>query len=327
MFQLKKLLQHPWASRIFLGVLAIVYVAYLGMFGRYLVPSVFAPTETIIEHTVTANPNTIIKHWTAERMRGALDADKQIGNKVIVQQTSARSSAAQSGLKDGQPPLSGDSSYPLSTVGKLFFTNDSGQDMVCSGTAVVSDNKSVVDTAGHCLYWNGAWVQNVLFCPLYDHGKTPYGCWAARDLEVPADWIDSGPYDLHHDMGMAIVTPNSQGYLTDLVGGAGWAYNQRADQPFYAYGYPAAPPFDGQSRKACDQGAIGKTWAHGGGTVVSIPCNMTGGSSGGPWFIEVKGKRYLNGHNDFISSIQPGHMFSPYYDDTWFALYEQAQDS
>jgi hypothetical protein len=52
---------------------------------------------------------------------------------------------------------------------------------------------------------------------------------------------------------------------------------------------------------------------------------MTGGSSGGPWFVQINGKLYLNGHNDFTSSIQPGHMFSPYYDDTWYALYDKAQ--
>jgi hypothetical protein len=52
---------------------------------------------------------------------------------------------------------------------------------------------------------------------------------------------------------------------------------------------------------------------------------MTGGSSGGPWFIKINGNWYLNGHNDFGSSMMPGHMFSPYYDDTWYALYEKAQ--
>ena len=39
------------------------------------------------------------------------------------------------------------------------------------------------------------------------------------------------------------------------------------------------------------------------------------------------GKLYLNGHNDFTSSLQPGYMFSPYYDDTWYALYDKAQQS
>ena len=84
---------------------------------------------------------------------------------------------------------------------------------------------------------------------------------------------------------MVIVAPNSQGNLTDLVGGAGWAYNQPVNQPFYAYGYPAGYPFDGQTRQSCE-GSLGKSWRHGSGTVVSIPCDMTGGSSGGPWFIQ-----------------------------------------
>jgi hypothetical protein len=123
---------------------------------------------------------------------------------------------------------------------------------------------------------------------------------------------------------MAIVSPNSQGFLTDMVGGAGWAYDQRTNQSFSAYGYPAGYPFDGQTRQSCED-AFGRSWKHGGGTVVSIPCNMTGGSSGGPWFIQVSGNWYLNGHNDFGSSMYPGQMFSPYYDDTWYALYEKAQ--
>ncbi len=123
---------------------------------------------------------------------------------------------------------------------------------------------------------------------------------------------------------MAIVSPNSQGNLTDVVGGSGWAYNQPTNSTFYAYGYPAGYPFDGQTRQSCP-GSAGKSWQHAGGLVISIPCNMTGGSSGGPWFISINNNLYLNGHNDFTSSIQPGHMFSPYYDDTWFALYDKAQ--
>ncbi|MFL5626755.1 MAG: trypsin-like serine peptidase, partial [Ktedonobacteraceae bacterium] len=264
------------------------------------------------------------KHWTTASMRDAVDADQQNGNASDFTQGSIGTSADQAAQQEGQPPRNGEPSYPLSTVGKVFFTNAAGQDMTCSGTAVASLNHSVVDTAGHCLYWKSDWVQNMIFCPLYENGSTPYGCWAARDLEVPSDWIHARPNDYHHDLGMAIVSSNSQGLLTDLVGGAGWAYNQPVKQPFSAYGYPAGYPFDGQTRQSCE-GASGEVWQHGGGSVVSIPCDMTGGSSGGPWFIQINGNWYLNGHNDFISRIQPGHMFSPYYDDTWYALYDKAQ--
>ncbi len=311
---------------IFLCVLAIVYLIYLGTLVRSFYPSMSTSAQVISEHVVDTNPNVVVTHWTAAHMRDAVDINQQIRGVFSLTGSAIDTNRSKAAKQRGQTPRTAEPSYPLSTVGKVFFSNDAGQDFVCSGTAVASSNRSVVDTAGHCLYLYGSWVQNVIFCPLYDNGSTPYGCWAAHDLEVPSDWIDAQPNDLHHDFGMVIVAPNSQGVLTDQVGGAGWAYNQSVDQPFYAYGYPASYPFDGQSRQSCD-GSIGRAWSHGGGTVVSIPCNMTGGSSGGPWFIKIGGSWYLNGHNDFGSSLQPGHMFSPYYDDTWYTLYNKAQRS
>ncbi len=324
--QLDRLILHPLTGRIFLCLLASVYLVYLVAFGRVLSASLSAPSETIIEHPVETNINLAVMHWTVASMRNAIDADQQISLTADLNQGSIDTSAGQAAQQQGQSPLDENLSYPLSTVGKLFFTNSAGQDLVCSGTAVVSNNHSVVDTAGHCLYLYGNWTHNVIFCPLYENGRTPYGCWAARDLEVPSDWINARPNDYHHDFGMAIVAPNSQGLLTEVVGGAGWAYNQPVNQPFYAYGYPAGYPFDGQTRQSCE-GPLGTSWQHGGGTVVSILCNMTGGSSGGPWFIKISGDWYLNGHNDFTSILQPGHMFSPYYDDTWHALYTKAQQT
>ncbi len=324
--QLDRFILHPLTGKIFLSVLASAYLVYLVAFGRVLTTSLFTPSEQIIEHPVETNPDVAIKHWTAANMHAATDADQQSSLAPDLVQGSIDTSLGKAAQQPGQPPHDENLSYPVSTVGKVFLTNAAGQDMACSGTAVVSNNHSVVDTAGHCLYLNGRWVKNVIFCPLYENGKTPHGCWAARDLEVPSDWIDARPNDLHHDFGMAIVAPNSEGVLTDLVGGTGWAYNQPANQTFYAYGYPAGYPFDGQTRKSCE-GFVGTTWKHGGGNVVSILCGLTGGSSGGPWFIKMNGNWYLNGHNDFTSGIQPGHMFSPYYDDTWYALYDKAQQS
>lgn len=319
--RLQSLFLNPRVGRIFLSLLAIVYLLYLVEFGHFVFTSVFSPSETIVEHAEATSPDSAINYWTATTMRNATTADEQDNNPADFSQQSTQAQGVQ---QDGHAPLNGEQSYPLSTVGRIFFTNANGQNSSCSGTAVDSSNRSVVDTAGHCLYWNGGWSQNLIFCPLYDSGTTPYGCWAARDLEVPASWIDARPNDLHHDFGMAIVAPNSQGSLTDVVGGAGWAYNQPVNATFYAYGYPAAPPYDGQTRQSCE-GVQGKSWQHAGGTVVSIPCGMTGGSSGGPWFIKSNGNWYLSGHNDFGSSIQPGHMFSPYYDETWHTLYEKSQ--
>ena len=316
--------QLPLVGRILLYSLAAVYLVYMVALGNFLYTSVSALSQSIVELQINTNPTVVFQHWTLASMLNATRTDPQFNNTAPLTQESLDTSKGNQ--QQGQLPGNGEPTYPLSTVGKVFFSNSAGQNFVCSGTAVVSLNHNVVDTAGHCLYFNGGWMKNVIFCPLYDHGNTPYGCWAARALEVPSDWINAKPNDLHHDFGMAIVAPNSQGDLTDIVGGAGWAYNQPANQPFYAYGYPAGYPFDGQTRKTCEAPS-GRSWQHGGGTVVSIPCDMTGGSSGGPWFIKINGNFYLNGHNDFISSMMPKHMFSPYYDDTWYALYNKAQNT
>ncbi len=322
--QLHRFILHPLTSKIFLGLLAGAYIVYLGAFVHILPIFQPAPSEAIVEHTVQTTSNAF-SYWTTQNLLSARDVDQLISQTSGATQVNIDTNAGKAAQQTGQPPLGGSSEYPLTTVGKLFFTSSSGQNLVCSGTAVVSSNKSVVDTAGHCLYWQGGWVQNVIFCPQYDNGSTPSGCWAARALEVPADWINV-PNNFARDFGMAIVAPNSAGDLTDIVGGAGWAYNEPINQLYYAYGYPAAPPFDGQTRQFCE-GARGTSWQFGGGTVVSIPCNMTGGSSGGPWFILINNTLYLSGHNDFTSTLKQGHMFSPYYDDTWYALYNKAQQS
>ncbi len=314
-----RLIQLSLRGRIFLCVLAIVYLGYLVALVNFLRSS--APAPSITEHLVDTSPDAAIKHWTMANMLNATEADQQYSNAPDLTQESSISTRGTADLQEGQPARNAQTfGPPLSTIGKVFFTN-AGRDYVCSGTAVKSLNHNVVDTAGHCL-WNRDWVQNLVFCPLYNNGDTPYGCWAARDLEVPSDWIKRQP--LYHDFGMAIVTDNNYGALTDTVGGAGWAYNQPVDQAFYAYGYPAGPPYDGQTRQSCEPSS-GTIWKHGNGTVVSIPCGMTGGSSGGPWFIQIGNNWYIDGHNDFTSSVKPGHMFSPYYDDTWYALYDKAQ--
>lgn len=314
------------AGRIFLALLACAYLIYLGVLGNLFLPSIFAPAAAVADHPVDTQSTTAISYWTVANMISATDDDQEAAasSSLALKNTITDISTGKPASQKGQASRNESASYPLSTVGKVFFSNSLGQNMMCSGTAVVSANSSVVDTAGHCIYNRNEWMQNLIFCPLYDNGNTPYGCWAARDLEAPTDWINARPNDYHHDFGIAIVAANSRGLLTNVVGGVGWAYNQTVDKPFSAYGYPARAPYDGQTRVSCEN-ATGKIWQHGDGNAIAIPCDMTGGSSGGPWFVKIGNNWYLNGHNDFGYSLQPGYMFSPYYDDTWFAMYDKAQ--
>src|SRR5215471_18668316 len=61
--------------------------------------------------------------------------------------------------------------YPVSTVGKLFFTEPSGN-FVCSAAATYGGNLDMVWTAGHCVGPQGgqSYYSNWLFCPEYNNG-------------------------------------------------------------------------------------------------------------------------------------------------------------
>lgn len=329
--QLSSFLQRPLGKLVAFGLLVVISLSYV-VVANHLIYSSFqqSSTSSIVDHQENESIASVDDYWTVARMNSATDEDVQLSSAADFNQGSSDLNAGQAAQKDGQAPSDSTIGYPLSTIGKIFFRL-SGRDYVCSGTAIVSNNHNTVDTAGHCIYGSGGWGTMVMFCPLYANGSTPYGrvpdgCWVAKELAAPNGWINARPNDLHQDFGMIVVYPNDAGNLTDVVGGAGWAYNQQVKQPFYAYGYPAGYPFNGQTRQSCEN-ASPKNWTyHAGGRVVSIPCNMTGGSSGGGWFIKNGNSWYLDGHNDFTSTAQPGHMFSPYYDNTWYTLYNNAQN-
>src|SRR6266571_2441207 len=128
MSQLQRLILHPLAGKIFLCLLAMVYLVSLVAFGRFLSTSLSVPSQTVIEHPLETNPDIVIKHWTPASMRDATDADQQVGNTSELTQGSSDKSLGQAAQQQGQPPRNGNPSYHLSTVGKIFFTNAAGQD-------------------------------------------------------------------------------------------------------------------------------------------------------------------------------------------------------
>src|SRR5262245_24815067 len=140
---------------------------------------------------------------------------------------------------------------PTSTHGKVFFTLG-GVDYVCSGTALLSGNKSVVWTAGHCTNEGpGDFATNWEFVPAYKDGTAPLGVYVARDLYTTSAWATAG--DSSYDLGAAVVGPSSSGSaLTDVTGGRGIAFNYTRNQTYDAYGYPAAPPFTGERLWVCN---------------------------------------------------------------------------
>lgn len=231
-----------------------------------------AQADTVVHHGAKS-PDQIARFWTAKRMRAAVPADFD-----------AKPAPAASPKKGGGAKAGASVEVPLpypSAHGKVFFTDD-GVNYVCSGTAIASANESVVWTAGHCVNEGpGAFFTNFLFVPAYRDGAAPYGRFAAPTLLTTSGWQQSGEYGV--DVGAAVVGTNESGVtLTDAVLERPIVFNAARNQSYDLYGYPAAKRFSGQRMRVCDTAwalddisAIPPT--------IGVPCDMTGGSSGGGW--------------------------------------------
>ncbi|GAA3616936.1 peptidase [Nonomuraea rosea] len=286
----------------------------------------------------------VLTYWTERRMEAAppLDAPRPQqgkgglaadagqpgepteGTPWTAPPTSAPSgggaAAVQSARSPGEPWAGGGT--VVRTTGRVFFTTQ-GRNASCSGSAVTSANKSVVLTAGHCVKLNGAFHTNWVFVPGYNAGNRPFGTWAATRLLTTPQWNASE--DIGFDVAAAVVAPLQGKTLVDAVGGQGVAFNQQRRQQMYAFGYPAAAPYDGSKLIYCSGRAFDDFLLT---DDLGLTCNMTGGSSGGPWmlnFNESTGLGTQNSVNSFKYNFAANWMFGPYFGNEAQAVYQAAQ--
>ncbi|OFI37689.1 hypothetical protein BIU82_07375 [Arthrobacter sp. SW1] len=307
-----------------LGLSAAAVFAFTSAGGATATPA--SPEGKGSSHTVSTTLKTdgVADYWTAERMRSAIPGDvlakkaMERGGKSTFRDSVEQGKSARISGKagKGKPSLHTDEA-PVSHIGKVFFTLG-GSNYVCSGNSVASANESTVSTAGHCLNEGpGAFATNFVFVPAYLDGAAPYGKWTARALYTTNQWSAGG--DIQYDTGFAVVAPLNGQNLADVVGASGVEFNAARGLTYKAYGYPAASPFDGQSLKACAGSAIDDT-INPGGTTQGIPCDMTGGSSGGPWFIGTGSGGFQNSVNSYGYGSRSTTMYGPY----WGSVIQQA---
>lgn len=256
--------------------------------------------------TTSAADTRVQAYWTAARMRAAKPGDAR--SAFASTATPARGTTTKirdTAAKRPAPPAPAPSASITATTGKVFFTLGD-VNYVCSGSATSSSNRDVVSTAGHCVNEGpGAFATNWAFVPAYNNNVRPYGTWTARTLVTTSRWSNQG--DINYDGGFAVMNTLNGAHLTDVVGGQGIAFNLARGLSYTAYGYPAAPPFDGQTLKSC--AGTAQSDIYGGTQSQRIPCNMTGGSSGGPWFTGG----LQNSLNSFGYNGVKDQMFGPYF--------------
>lgn len=270
------------------------------------------------------NAGAAADYWTPDRMLAAIPGDVLAGKalergnrsspRIVEKGKSTEVKATQ-----GKQTLA-QSEAPVKTVGKVFFTL-AGANYVCSGNSVSAKNKSTVSTAGHCVNEGpGTFATNFVFVPAYENGAAPYGKWTATSLHAPTQWSSGG--DMAYDTGFAVVGPNSSGQnLADVVGASGVAFNQARGLTYKSFGYPAASPFNGETLKSCTGPASDDPYNPQFNTQ-GIPCDMTGGSSGGPWFIGTSSSGVQNSINSY-GYDRSAVMYGPY----WGSVIQQAYNS
>ncbi|MFD5080119.1 trypsin-like serine peptidase [Streptomyces sp. NPDC058371] len=278
--------------------------------------------------------NPVIKGlWKPDRMKSAKDPDKTI---------SAKDAAADQGVTDPTPePVQAKAEKSpyhenAAPVGKVFFDSPEGS-MVCSGTVVKDVNhpgkSNLVWTAGHCVHagGSGGWYRNIAFVPSYnDLNKSeaqlssattsevaPYGQWWADWASTSNEWIsggdETGGAGAPYDYSVLHVKPEQGSKsLEETVGNAlavdFSAPSAQSISTMGAWGYPAAPPYNGLSMFKCLDRPGRLSLSPSLPAMYRIGCTMTGGSSGGGWFRVVDGKTKLVSN----TSIGPS-------DNTWLA--------
>ncbi|GAB2808326.1 peptidase [Actinocorallia aurea] len=273
-------------------------------------------SEPVVSHVLPsgkAHRARVLRYWTADRMVGAVSP--------VVPRAHRRGTAG------GAPPArqSHGAVWPLDggvvpSVGKVFFTMD-GKDYLCSGAVVRSASRDLVVTAGHCaLGTGGRWADNWIFVPAYREGGGPEGGFTARLMAVPDQWASSGDDD--YDVAMIALHSSRSGHVADLMGANAVAFGVPRGRPVHAFGYPAEGRYDGERLAYC--AGRPQPDPHHATVAQGLHCDLTQGSSGGPWFTGFD-PRSGTGTIASISSFKYADdgvtMYGPYFGDAIRRLY------
>lgn len=292
-------------------LVAPILVAFLGITpaapsGVLLLPA-HSPAVSRLLPTTPEHQRQVLHYWTLDRM-----------SHVAETRVAAAPSAASPGALWPQQGT------VRNTIGKVFFTLN-GRDFLCSAATIASTNKDLVVTAGHCAH-NGkdGWAENWIFVPGYRDGAGPAGGFTARRMFVPDQWSKAGDDD--YDVSMVALATSEGKHVADAVGAHPIAFDQPRGRQAYGFGYPASGRYNGERLAYCS----GRPHSdpHGVTSAQGLRCDMTQGSSGGPWlskFDSGSGAGVVTSVSSFKYADDGATMYGPYFGSSIRRLYNQAQ--
>ena len=274
-----------------------------------------------------AEHRRIVEFWTPERQARALPRD--------VGPAGPAQGAAKPGGSGSTSTTTGAtwSGHPnvRRTTGKVFF-RVGGLLYTCSGSAVEAPaGASIVSTAGHCVHDGngGPFVTEWAFYPRWNGAAdSGLGVWTAEKLYTTPLWANTAN-GWDDDAGFARVYNGSGKTLAVTIAAEGGAVQKVAfSSPattYTALGYPAAKKYKGNTLTYCSGAA--RIGAYDGRDTLSMRCDMTGGSSGGPWlrdFDTTSGVGTQSSLNSYGYASLANVMFGPVFDGDEQAAYAAA---
>jgi len=182
--------------------------------------------------------------------------------------------------------------YPYRAAGKLFF-KDGASSFVCSASLV---SRGLVVTAAHCVakFGQRRFYTSHQFMPAYQNGNAPYGVWTAATIWIKTSYFtgtDScavAGVVCTNDVAIIVLNPQNKVYAGTNVGwyGTGWngfGFNPSNQVLINQLGYPVA--LDGGNLMLRNDAQGFMSGSNSNNTVIGSL--MTGGSSGGPWLINL----------------------------------------
>lgn len=177
--------------------------------------------------------------------------------------------------------------YPLSAVGRLYFTDQrTRRNYICSASVIAP---RIVLTAGHCVVKPSAgptgryFYTKFNFVPALSGIHAPFGTWTATRALVSTIWSKSdGSVPNAQDVGLLIMADQTidgrNARIGDVTGTLGTVTDALLPNQLTILGYPGS--FDRGQRMAVTQAGLGEAVDP---NTAIYGSTFTGGSSGGPW--------------------------------------------
>jgi hypothetical protein len=276
-----------------------------------------AAAESTPSISIAADDAAARRFWTPARMEAARS----------IEGPAAHASGLNPTLTATSETIADPTAPEFRVNGVIFISEGAGIGFGrCSGTSVVSPSKSVIITAGHCVYDEGFWSDHKwVFVPGYHHGERPFGTFTAHWLGTTPAW--HGHENENFDVGAAVVGRNEKGQtLAAAVGALKVATGLPPDQTFDVFGYPVAKPFNGGTLQVCHEAGFE---GHDFGSLLepgplnlTISCDNSPGGSGGAWLIDGD---TVNSVTDYLYPEDPFSLFGAYFGSDVAKLYKRAK--